>query len=66
MEVLCFLVFIYYFEGARAQREGNRGSEEGSALTVASPMWVQTHELRDHDMSQSWMLNRLSHPGAPK
>ena len=24
-----------------------------------------THELWDHDLSQSWMLNRLSHPGSP-
>ena len=26
---------------------------------------AQTHKPRDHDVSQSWMLNRLSHPGAP-
>ena len=26
---------------------------------------TRTHELRDHDLSQSRMLNRLSHPGAP-
>ena len=26
---------------------------------------VQTHELWDHDLSWSWMLNQLSHPGAP-
>ena len=24
-----------------------------------------THELWEHDLSQSWMLNRLSHPGTP-
>ena len=24
-----------------------------------------THEPRDHDLSWSWTLNRLSHPGAP-
>ena len=24
-----------------------------------------THEPQDHDLSRSWMLNRLSHPGAP-
>ena len=27
---------------------------------------ARTHEPRDHDLSQSWMLNRLSHPGAPE
>ena len=27
---------------------------------------AQTHELRDHELSRSWMLNWLSHPGAPK
>ena len=35
-------------------------------LTVANLMWdlnSQT-EPRDHDLSQSQMLNRLSHPGA--
>ena len=24
-----------------------------------------THKLWDHDLSQSWTLNRLTHPGAP-
>ena len=27
---------------------------------------AQTHELWDHDLSQSWKLNWLSHPGAPR
>ena len=26
---------------------------------------AQTHKPRDHDLSRSEMLNRLSHPGAP-
>ena len=26
---------------------------------------ARTHGLWDHDLSQSWMLNRLSYPGAP-
>ena len=26
---------------------------------------AQTQEPRDHDLSRSWMLNRLSHPGTP-
>ncbi|XP_044892377.1 heterochromatin protein 1-like [Felis catus] len=31
-----------------------------------SPSRAQTHEPRDHDLSQSLTLNRLSHPGAPE
>ena len=27
---------------------------------------ARTHELRDRDLSWSWTLSRLSHPGAPK
>ena len=27
---------------------------------------TQTHELWDHDLSRSWMLNQLSHPGTPR
>ena len=27
---------------------------------------AQTHEPQDHDLSQSGMLNRLRHPGAPQ
>ena len=26
---------------------------------------ASTHRVRDHDLSRSWTLNRLSHPGAP-
>ena len=26
---------------------------------------ARTHKPRDHDLSQSWTLHRLSHPGAP-
>ena len=46
-------------------RDRERGSEAGSVLTAVSLMWAQTHELQDHDLSQSWTLNPLSHPGAP-
>ena len=49
--------------GRRAEREGDTEFEAGSRLWA----WcgAQTHKLRDHDLSQSWMLNQLSHPGAP-
>ena len=30
-----------------------------------APCGAWTHELRDHDLSRSRTLNRLSHPGAP-
>ena len=30
-----------------------------------TPTWAWTHELWDHDLSWSWMLNQLSHPGTP-
>ena len=65
-----FIFLIFSLERAQAgegRREGDRGSEAGSALTG----WQQwawcgagTHELWD-DLSQSWTLNWLSHPGAP-
>ena len=58
------------------EHEQGRGRERGrhrirSRLQAPScrhraPRGAQTHELRDHDLSQSRMLNRLSHPGAPR
>ena len=34
---------------------------------IKTTLWgAQTHEPWDYDLSQSLMLNRLSHPGAPK
>ena len=50
------------------QREGDTESETGSRLRAVSTepdAGLQTHGLRDHDLSRSWPLNRLSHPGAP-
>ena len=35
----------------------------GWQLQVQCRAW--THKLQDHDLSQSQMLNRLGHPGAP-
>ena len=52
-------------EGERErEREGDRGFEVGYALT-ADWCGAQTHELWDHYLSQSWMLNRVSRPGTP-
>ena len=51
-----------------AEREGDTESKD----RLQTLSWqhqaqcgAQTHELRDHDLSQSRMCNRLSHPGAP-
>ena len=53
-----------------------RGRERGrprirsrlQALSCQHRAWrgAQTHRLWDHDLSWSWLPNRLSHPGAPK
>ena len=45
--------------GGGADREGDTESEAG--LNCGA----QTHG-RDHDLSQSQMLNQLGHPGAPQ
>ena len=70
IRVLKIFFFTFIFEGEKVragegQGVGDRGSEMGSVMTAASLMWAQTHKLRDHDLSQNWMLSRLSHPGAP-
>ena len=51
-----------------AEREGNTESETGSRLSCQHRAWcgAQTHESWDHDLSQSRMLNQLSHLGAPR
>lgn len=40
----------------RAEREGDRGSDAGSALRVESLPWGSNHKPQDHDLSQSWHL----------
>ena len=63
-------VFIYFLResasGGGTEREGDRGSEAGSALTAASPMWGSNSGTRDHDLSGSPILNGPSHPSAPQ
>ena len=70
-----FLTFILFWETERdkawtekGQREGDTESEGLQALGCQHrpPHGARTHELRDHDRSQSQWLNRLSHPGAPR
>ena len=67
---MCIFIFIFILEKERMQvrqrqREGDRGSKAGSVLTQQVQCGARTCELRDHDLSLSWTLNQLSHPGAP-
>ena len=45
------------------EREGDTESEAVSRLCARAQCRARTHGLRDHDLNQSRMLNRLSHPG---
>ena len=72
-----FSMFIYlsFFESKRQSTSGG-GAERGrhriqsrlQALRFQHRAWpgTQSHEPRDHDLSQSQMLSQLSHPGAPR
>ena len=54
--------------GGGPEREGDTESEAGSRLPSCqhrAGRGARTHKLQDHDLSQSLMLNWLSHPGAP-
>ena len=67
-----FFFFKFIFErqstsSGGAEREGDTESEAGSRLRAvgAEPDAGLKPTNCDHDLSQSWTLNRLSHPGAP-
>ena len=50
------------------EKEGDTESEAGSrprAVSAEPDVGARAPELRDRDLSQSRMLNRLSHSGAP-
>ena len=51
-------------EGQR-ERERERESQAGFMLSVQSLTWARSHKPWDHDLSQEWTLNWLSHPGTP-
>ena len=68
--------FKIYLRETETEHERGRGREReretqnpkqdpGSGCQHRAQRGAQTHKPRDHDVSQSWMLNRLSHPGAP-
>ena len=73
---LICLMFVYFWEretdkvwAGEDQRERERDRIQ-SRLQVPSyehraGCGAQTHEPWDHDLSQSWTCNQLSHPGAP-
>ena len=72
-----FFMFIYFWERERQSANGG-GAERGrhriwtrlqapgSELSAQSLMGAQTHRLWDHDLSQSQLLNWLSHPDGPQ
>ena len=73
----CFFVFlIFYFWETDREREAHRGGAEREthrnwsrlqAPSCSRRAWhgVRSHKPWDHDLNQSLVLNRLSHPGAP-
>ena len=69
-----FLMFIYFWDTERECKQGR--DREGGRQRIWSRLQVlsyqhrarhgaRAHQLRDHDLSQSWTPNRPSHPGAP-
>ena len=78
MELVFFIYFctLIYFWETETECEWGRGRERGrhrtqsrlQALSCQHRAWhgARTHEPWDHDLSRSWTLNRLSHPGTPR
>ena len=71
--MIFFNVYLFLREREResmswegAETEGDRGPKVGSVLRAVKLIRARTHELGDYDPSQSWLLNRLIHPGAPR
>ena len=71
---ISFNVYLFLREGrSKTERDWGRGRERGrhrirssfQALTCQhrARHGAWTHKSRNHDLSQSQMLNRLSHPG---
>ena len=53
-------------EGQRERETQNPKQPPRSELLAWRLTGAGTHKPQDHDLSQSQMLNRLSHPGAPQ
>ena len=68
-------MFIYFWErdrqteasrgGAKRGRHGIQSRLQALSCQHRAQYWARTNKSRDHDLSQSLMLNQLSHPGAP-
>ena len=52
-------------EGAERERHRIRSRFQALSCQHRAPCGARTHQLQDHDLSQSQTLNLLSHPGAP-
>ena len=67
--VLIYFLIIFIFEGdsvsgGGAEREGDRGSKLGSALTANSPMWGLSLQMARSCPGRKLDPSRLNHPGA--
>ena len=51
-------------EGQRERETQNPKQAPGSVPTAQSLTWGSNPKSMDHDLSRSWMLNGLIHPGA--
>ena len=52
-------------KGQRERETQNPKQAPGLSCQHIAQRGARTHEPRDHDLGQSQVLNRLSHPGAP-
>ena len=58
------LMFICFWEKESTSMGGE--GRQGIRSRLCAVRWrARIHRLWDHDLSWSWMLNRMSHPGAP-
>lgn len=68
MSPVHFFFLITYFwerEGEGQRTEETEDPKQPLHWRQQAPHWARTHELWDHGLSLSQMLNRLSHSGAP-
>ena len=52
-------------EGQRERKTQNLKQAPGSRCQHRARCGVWSHKPRDHDLSWSWILNQVSHPGTP-
>ena len=61
-----FFIFERAWVGARHKEEETEDLKWALCSQQQARCRAQTQKLQDHDLSWSQMLNKLSHPGAPK